>query len=75
MGQITVLLFIRHLDEMGQLGEEKAITPRRPTARRIFPASASPDGRLYASLRWFRTGRSRENCNAGRLLLPVRSLR
>jgi len=35
--QITYLLFLRRLDDLHTLEERKAITLKKPMARRIFP--------------------------------------
>ena len=52
--QITYLLFIKRLDELHTLEENKAETLGGPMARRIFPKGDDPKGRAYADLRWSR---------------------
>lgn len=54
--QITYLLFLRRLDELHTLEEQKARELGRPMARRIFPAGLDRErakgGRPYEQLRW-----------------------
>jgi len=52
--QITYLLFLRRLDDLQTLEENKASRLRRPVERRIFPEGNDPLGRPYAELRWSR---------------------
>src|SRR4051812_48511366 len=52
--QITYLLFIRRLDELHTLEENKANRLRQPMGRRIFPEGNDPTGRPYDDLRWSR---------------------
>src|SRR4051812_38246646 len=50
--QITYLLFIRRLDDLHTLEENKANRLKRPMERRIFPDGDDPKGRPYDDLRW-----------------------
>lgn len=52
--QITYLLFIKRLDDLHTLEENKARTLNRPMERRIFPEGADPKGNAYEDLRWSR---------------------
>jgi len=52
--QITYLLFLRRLDDLQTLEENKASRLKTPLARRIFPAGDDPRGRPYDTLRWSR---------------------
>ena len=55
--QITYLLFLRRLDDLHTLAENKANTLGKPMARRIFPEGCDGekgDGRPYEDLRWSR---------------------
>jgi type I restriction enzyme M protein len=61
MEQITYLLFIKRLDELQTLEENRASRLAEPMARTIFPEGSDsighdghPDGRPYADLRWSR---------------------
>ncbi|PAK12952.1 DNA methyltransferase [Burkholderia ubonensis] len=54
MEQVTYLLFIRRLDEMHTLEEQKAIVTGRPQVTRIFPHGKDEKGREYSDLRWSR---------------------
>jgi len=54
MEQITYLLFIRRLDDLHTLEENKANRLKQPMERRIFPEGADPGGRAYDDLRWSR---------------------
>src|ERR1700694_4009016 len=60
--QITYLLFIKRLDELQQLEEQKAATLGGPLERRIFPEGNDPRGMPYDELRWsrFKTKEPRE---------------
>src|SRR6266446_3869119 len=50
--QITYLLFLRRLDDLQKLEENKARRLGRPIERRSFPEGADPKGRPYEDLRW-----------------------
>ena len=52
--QITYLLFIKRLDELQTLEENKAETLGTPIERRIFPEGEDEKGRAYADMRWSR---------------------
>ena len=52
--QLTYLLFIRRLDELQTLEENKANRTGKPIERRIFPEGNDPQGRPYDQLRWSR---------------------
>ena len=53
--QITYLLFLRRLDDLHTLEENKAARLGKPMERRIFPAGQpTPRGRAYEDLRWSR---------------------
>ncbi|MGJ0393303.1 MAG: type I restriction-modification system subunit M [Methylocystis sp.] len=52
--QITYLLFIKRLDDLQTLEENKAETLGLPMERRIFPEGADERGRAYADMRWSR---------------------
>ena len=52
--QITYLLFLRRLDEIQTLEENKSERTGRPMERRVFPPGKDPQGRSYADLRWSR---------------------
>ena len=52
--QITYLPFIKRLDDLHTLEENKARTLNRPMDRRIFPDGTDPKGKLYEDLRWSR---------------------
>jgi type I restriction enzyme M protein len=52
--QITYLLFIRRLDDLHTLAENKANRLGQPIERRIFPVGTDPQGRAYDELRWSR---------------------
>ena len=52
--QITYLLFLRRLDDLHTLEENKATRLKKPMERRIFPEGADTRGRAYDSLRWSR---------------------
>lgn len=54
MEQITYLLFIRRLDEMHTLEEQKAVVTGRPQVNRIFPTGKDEKDREYSDLRWSR---------------------
>jgi type I restriction enzyme M protein len=52
--QITYLLFLRRLDDLHTLEENKATRLKQPMERRIFPEGADSRGRAFDSLRWSR---------------------
>src|ERR1700730_14300398 len=55
--QITSLLFIKRLDDLHTLEENRANRLNRPMARRIFPDGQDRDGaegRPYEDFRWSR---------------------
>jgi type I restriction enzyme M protein len=52
--QITYLLFLRRLDELQTLEEQKAQTLGILVERHIFPEGQDSKGRLYADFRWSR---------------------
>jgi type I restriction enzyme M protein len=52
--QITYLLFLRRLDDLQILEENKAARLDQPIERRIFPEGNDPGGRPYDDLRWSR---------------------
>lgn len=52
--QITYLLFIRRLDDLHTLEENKANRLKRPIERRIFPAGKDAKKRPYEDYRWSR---------------------
>ena len=52
--QITYLLFLRRLDDLHTLEENKSTRLKKPMDRRIFPAGNDPKGRSYEDLRWSR---------------------
>ncbi len=52
--QITYLLFIRRLDDMHTLEENKSARLKTPLERRVFPEGNDPKGRPYDDLRWSR---------------------
>ena len=52
--QITYLLFLRRLDDLEILEENKAMRLKRAMERRIFPEGDDARGRPYAQLRWSR---------------------
>ncbi len=54
MEQITYLLFLRRLDDLQTLEENKAARLKQPLGRRIFPEDITPKGRPYEDLRWSR---------------------
>src|SRR6185436_13389649 len=54
MEQITYLLFLRRLDELHTLAENKAARTKAPLARPIFPVGKDPKKRPYQDLRWSR---------------------
>ena len=52
--QLTYLLFIRRLDELQTIEENKANRTGSPIERRIFPEGKDQEGRLWDDLRWSR---------------------
>lgn len=50
--QITYLLFLKRLDELHTLEENKANRLKKPIERRIFPKGKDDRGRDYNDLRW-----------------------
>jgi type I restriction enzyme M protein len=52
--QITYLLFIRRLDDLQTLEENKANRLKQPIHRRIFPEGRDGKGRAYEDYRWSR---------------------
>jgi type I restriction enzyme M protein len=52
--QITYLLFLRRLDDLHTLEENKANRLKRPIERRVFPEGLDPKNRSYDELRWSR---------------------
>lgn len=52
--QITYLLFLRRLDDLQTLEENKAQRVGTRIERRIFPTGKDPKGRPYADFRWSR---------------------
>jgi type I restriction enzyme M protein len=52
--QITYLLFLRRLDELQTLEEQKAQTLGTPVEWRFFPKGKDAKGRRYADFRWSR---------------------
>ena len=52
--QITYLLFIRRLDDLHTLEENKANRLGRAMSRRVFPEGVDPKGRQYEDFRWSR---------------------
>jgi type I restriction enzyme M protein len=52
--QITYLLFIKRLDDLHTLEENKSRTLGKAMERRIFPEGTDPKGKPYEDLRWSR---------------------
>ncbi len=52
--QITYLLFLRRLDDLHSLEENKSARFKQPIERRVFPEGKDPKGRPYDDLRWSR---------------------
>jgi type I restriction enzyme M protein len=52
--QITYLLFLRRLDDLQTLEENKAARLKKPVARQIFPKGKDAKGRPYQDFRWSR---------------------
>ncbi len=54
MEQITYLLFLRRMDDLHTLEENKSVRLAKPMERRIFPEGQDDKGRDYNDLRWSR---------------------
>ncbi len=54
MEQITYLLFIKRLDDLHTLEENKANRTKKPMEHRTFPEGKDPKKRPYEHLRWSR---------------------
>src|SRR5438045_7605619 len=52
--QITYLLFLRRLDDLHMLEENKSARLKKPIERRVFPKGNDPKRRPYEDLRWSR---------------------
>ena len=52
--QLTYLLFIRRLDDLHTLEENKSARLKKPMERRVFPEGNDPRGRACEDLRWSR---------------------
>src|SRR5881296_2822795 len=52
--QITYLLFLRRLDDLHTLEENKSARLKKPMERRVFPEGNDSKGRPYKDLRWSR---------------------
>ena len=52
--QITYLLFLRRLDDLQTLEENKSTRLKKPMERRVFPEGKDARGRAYDDLRWSR---------------------
>jgi type I restriction enzyme M protein len=52
--QITYLLFLRRLDDLQTLEENKAARLKKPVERSVFPEGKDPKKRPYTDLRWSR---------------------
>src|SRR5216117_1624354 len=52
--QITYLLFLRRLDDLQALEENKASSLKKPIERRIFPEGNDARGRPFEDMRWSR---------------------
>src|SRR5436190_19179320 len=52
--QITYLLFLRRLDDLHTLEENKSARLKQPMERRVFPEGKDAKGRAYEDLRWSR---------------------
>jgi type I restriction enzyme M protein len=52
--QITYLLFLKRLDDLHTLEENKSARLKKPMERRVFPEGNDPKGRAYDDLRWSR---------------------
>jgi type I restriction enzyme M protein len=65
--QITYLLFLRRLDDLQILEENKARTLKKPIERRVFPKGNDDKGRSYEDYRWSRF----KNLGSPQELYPV----
>ncbi len=54
MEQITYLLFLRRLDDLHTLEENKSVRLGKPMEHRIFPEGQDAKGRDFNDLRWSR---------------------
>jgi len=54
MEQITYLLFLRRLDDLHTLEENKSVRLNKPMERSVFPEGQDAKGRDYNDLRWSR---------------------
>jgi len=54
MEQITYLLFLRRLDDLHSLAENKATRLGQPIESPVFPSGNDSRGRPFADLRWSR---------------------
>jgi type I restriction enzyme M protein len=54
MEQITYLLFLRRLDDLQTLEENRARATKQPIGRQVFPEGQDDQGRDYDDLRWSR---------------------
>lgn len=52
--QITYMLFLKRLDDLHTLEENKATRLKKPMERRIYPEGKDPKKRPYDDLRWSR---------------------
>ena len=52
--QITYLLFLKRLDELQTLEENKSARLNKPIERQIFPLGKDSKGRTYEDMRWSR---------------------
>ena len=52
--QITYLLFLRRLDDLHTLEENKSTTMEKPMEALAFPEGTDGEGRAYNDLRWSR---------------------
>src|SRR5436853_2878189 len=52
--QITYLLFLRRLDDLHTLEENKSARLKKPMERRVFPEARDAKGRAFDDLRWSR---------------------
>ena len=52
--QITYLLFLKRLDELQTLEENKSTRLNKPMERRVFPKGKDDKGRPYEDFRWSR---------------------
>lgn len=65
--QITYLLFLRRLDDLQALEENKAASLKKPIERRIFPEGTDSKGRPFEDMRWSRF----KNFSAGDMYVVV----